>query len=265
MEKGVYQYEYPRPSVTTDCVVFGYDVKEGLSVLLVERGQEPFAGQWAFPGGFLQMDETAEACALRELQEETGLSIHTPEMEMTEEEYLDEEFLEWKTLTDAPLVSSRRSDFLTQLGCFSDIDRDPRGRVISIAYYALVVKGEVKGNDDASSAQWFPLREIPSLAFDHERILRVALSRLKEMIHFRPIGFDLLPEVFTLPQLQHLYEAILEVHFDRRNFAQKMDRLGILQEVEGAQPRKGPRNPKLYRFNEERYNEMKTKSFRLEF
>lgn len=265
MEKGVYEYDYPRPSVTTDCVIFGYDVKEGLSVLLVERGEEPFAGQWAFPGGFLRMDETTEACALRELQEETGLLIYTPEMELSEEDYLDEDMLEGESLTDAPLVSSRRTDYLNQLGCFSEIDRDPRGRVITVAYYALVVKGEVKGNDDARKAQWFPLKDIPTLAFDHERILRTALRRLKEMIHFRPIGFDLMPEVFTLPQLQSLYEAILEVHFDRRNFAQKMDRLGILQEVDGPEPRKGPRNPKLYRFNEEKYAEMKEKSFRLEF
>lgn len=147
-KKGVYTYEYPRPAVTTDCVIFGYDVKEGLSVLLIERGIEPYKGCWAFPGGFLNMDETTEMGALRELKEETGFDV--------------------------------KVDFLEQLGCFSDVDRDPRGRVITIAYYALVQKGAVKGGDDARNAQWYPIGEIPQLAFDHEKILRVALRRLKE-------------------------------------------------------------------------------------
>ena len=148
VKKGVYTYEYPRPAVTTDCVIFGYDVKEGLSVLLIERGIEPYKGCWAFPGGFLNMDETTEMGALRELKEETGFDV--------------------------------KVDFLEQLGCFSDVDRDPRGRVITIAYYALVQKGAVKGGDDAKNAQWHPIGEIPQLAFDHEKILRVALRRLKE-------------------------------------------------------------------------------------
>ena len=218
--KGTYTYEYPRPSVTTDCVIFGYDVKEGLSVLLVERGIEPFKGSWAFPGGFLKMEET-------EFDVEKG--------------------------------------FLEQLGCFSDVDRDPRGRVITIAYYALVHKSDVKGGDDANAAKWFPITEIPSLAFDHEKILRVALKRLKERIHFKPIGFELLPDVFTMPQLQALYESILEVHFDRRNFANKMLKLGILEEM-GDRPENAARTvPVHYRFNPDKYAEMKSKGFRLEF
>ena len=232
-KKGVYTYEYPRPAVTTDCVIFGYDVKEGLSVLLIERGIEPYKGCWAFPGGFLNMDETTEMGALRELKEETGFDV--------------------------------KVDFLEQLGCFSDVDRDPRGRVITIAYYALVQKGTVKGGDDARNARWYPIGEIPPLAFDHEKILRVALKRLKEQIHFRPIGFELLPETFTMPQLQALYEAILEVHFDRRNFANKMLKLGILEET-GDRPKNAARTvPVQYRFNLDKYNEMKSKGFRLEF
>ena len=231
--KGKYIYEYPRPSVTTDCVIFGYDVKEGLSVLLVERGIEPYKGCWAFPGGFLRMDETAETGALRELKEETEFDVE--------------------------------KGFLEQLGCFSDVNRDPRGRVITIAYYALVQKGDVKGGDDASSAQWFAIGDIPQLAFDHEKILRVALKRLKEQIHFQPIGFELLPDVFTMPQLQALYESILEVHFDRRNFANKMLKLGILEET-GGRPAGAARSvPIHYRFNADKYAEMKSKGFRLEF
>ena len=222
--KGQYTYEYPRPSVTTDCVIFGYDVKEGLSVLLVERGIEPFKGCWAFPGGFLRMDETTEEGALRELKEETEFDVKT--------------------------------GFLEQLGCC---------RVITIAYYALVHKCDVKGGDDARDAKWFPVTEIPSLAFDHEKILRVALKRLKERIHFKPIGFELLPEVFTMPQLQALYESILEVHFDRRNFANKMLKLGILEET-GDRPENTARAiPVRYRFNPDKYSEMKSKGFRLEF
>ena len=232
-KKGTYTYEYPRPSVTTDCVIFGYDVKDGLSVLLVERGIEPFKGCWAFPGGYLQMDETTEAGALRELKEETEFDVE--------------------------------KDFLEQLGCFSEVNRDPRGRVLTVAYYALVQKGAVKGGDDASNAQWFPIGDVPQLAFDHEKILRVALKRLKERIHFRPIGFELLPETFTMPQLQALYESILEVHFDRRNFANKMLKLGILEET-GDRPKNAARNVAVtYRFNADKYKEMKSKGFRLEF
>ena len=233
IKKGTYTYEYPRPSVTTDCVIFGYDVKDGLSVLLIERGIEPYKGHWAFPGGFMRMDETTETGALRELKEETEFDV--------------------------------KKGFLEQLGCFSDVNRDPRGRVITIAYYALVQKGSVKGGDDAKNAQWYPIHEIPQLAFDHEKILRVALKRLKERIHFQPIGFELLPEVFTMPQLQALYEAILEVHFDRRNFANKMLKLGILEET-GDRPKNAARNiPIQYRFNPDKYTEMKSKGFRLEF
>ena len=231
--KGTYTYEYPRPSVTTDCVIFGYDVREGLSVLLVERGIEPYKGCWAFPGGFLRMDETTEAGALRELKEETEFDVE--------------------------------KGFLEQLGCFSDVNRDPRGRVLTIAYYALVQKGDVKGGDDAAKAKWFAIGDIPQLAFDHEKILRVALKRLKEQIHFQPVGFELLPETFTMPQLQALYEAILEVHFDRRNFANKMLKLGVLEET-GDRPANAARNvPVHYRFNADKYAEMKSKGFRLEF
>ena len=226
-----YTYKYPRPSVTTDCVIFGYDTKEGLSVLLIKRGIEPFKDHWAFPGGFIKMDEDAETGARRELREET--SLETAHIE--------------------------------QFGCFSEVNRDPRERVITIAYYALVKKSEVVGGDDASEAHWFPIDNVPPLAFDHDRILRVALKTLKEKIHFMPIGFELLPSVFTMPQLQELYESILEVKFDRRNFSNKMLKLGILTIV-GERPKNaGTRIPVTYKFNEDNYNELKSKGFRLEF
>ena len=228
--KGTYTYDYPRPAVTTDCVIFGYDGKE-LKVLLIERGIEPFKGCWAFPGGFLNMDEDALAGAKSELKEETGLE-------------------------DA---------FIEQFHTFSEPGRDPRGRVITIAHYALVKIQEVEGGDDAAQARWFPIGEVPPLAFDHDRILRMAMSYLKEKIHFEPVGFELLPDVFTMPQLQNLYEAILEVHFDRRNFASKMLKLGILEDTGDRPAGASSRIPVSYRFNKEKYNELKAKGFRLEF
>ena len=230
MEDFKYSYKYPRPAVTTDCVIFGFD-NDGLSVLLVQRGIEPYKGHWAFPGGFLNMEEDAETGALRELKEETGL----------------------------------HAERIVQFGTFTQVDRDPRGRVITIAYYALVKKAGVKGGDDAADAQWFPLNTLPPLAFDHDRILRHAMQALKEQIHFKPVGFDLLPEVFTMPQLQYLYECILNIKFDRRNFANKIQKLGLVTPVADGEERKGSRTPIPYRFNEEQYTRMKTHGFRLEF
>ena len=145
MEKGQYTYDYPRPAVTTDCVVFGFDGHD-LKILLIERGIEPYKGAWAFPGGFLNMDETAEQGALRELREETGLDLN----------------------------------YLKQVGAFSDVDRDPRTRVITIAFYALAKKSEVQGGDDAAKAQWFALNEVPRLAFDHDYILRKTMEKLRK-------------------------------------------------------------------------------------
>ena len=145
MKKGTYTYDYPRPAVTADCVVFSND-SDGLSVLLIERANEPFKGCWAFPGGFMDMDENAEDCAKRELKEETGLEIGK----------------------------------MRQLGAFTEVNRDPRGRTVSIAYYAVIEKAAVKGSDDAIQARWFPIDSIPSLAFDHEKILAMALEKIKK-------------------------------------------------------------------------------------
>jgi 8-oxo-dGTP diphosphatase len=230
MEENKYCYKYPHPAVTTDCVIFGFN-GERLQVLLIERGIEPYKGHWAFPGGFLKMDETAEEGAKRELKEETGLA-------------------------DA---------YIQQLHTFSNPDRDPRERVITIAYYALVKIQEVKGGDDAASARWFPLDEIPPLAFDHDYILRMATQRLREQIHFQPIGFELLPEKFTIKELQSLYEAILGINFDRRNFAKKMLHLEILTELDETVWPTPKREARVYEFNSEKYEELKRKGFRLEF
>ena len=230
METKKYSYDYPHPAVTTDCVIFGFDGSD-LKVLLIERGIEPFKGKWALPGGFLKMDETAHEGALRELEEETGMN----------------------------------NAYIRQFHTFTEPGRDPRERVITIAHYALVRLQEVKGGDDAAQARWFTMDEIPPLAFDHNRILRMAQIMLRGRIHFEPVGCELLPETFTMKQLQNLYEAILDVHFDRRNFAKKMFHLGLLIQTEDMVRTSPKRESQLLRFNKEKYDELKQKGFRLEF
>lgn len=230
MEDLKYHYKYPHPSVTTDCVIFGFDGAK-INVLLVERGINPYKGRWAFPGGFMRMDESALQGAKRELYEETGL----------------------------------KDAYIHQFHTFTSPDRDPRERVITIAYYALVRISEVKAGDDAAKAQWFPLDKVPSLAFDHDQILREATIALRRQIHFEPIGFELLPEKFTMTQLQHLYEAILDVKFDRRNFSNKMLHLGILTQLEETVTLPNKKEAFLYKFNAENYQILKQKGFRLEF
>lgn len=145
-----YSYKYPHPSVTTDCVIFGIDSDNRLKVLLIERLNEPFKGCWAFPGGFLEMDEDADHGAKRELKEETGLEVN----------------------------------YLKQFHTFSSPDRDPRERVISIAYYGVVPVQEVAGGDDAARAQWFDIDDVPPLAFDHESMLTMAMEALRQELHF---------------------------------------------------------------------------------
>ena len=230
MEEKKYCYKYPHPAVTTDCVIFGFDGAR-LQVLLIERGIEPYKGKWAFPGGFLNMDESAEEGALRELQEETGLT----------------------------------GAYIEQFACFSAPDRDPRERVITIPFFALVRLQDVKAGDDAAKAKWFPLDEIPQLAFDHDRILREAMTRLRERIHFKPVGFELLPEKFTMKELQMLYEAILDVKFERRNFAKKMLHYELVTQLDETVWPTAKREAYLFSFNKENYEQFKKKGFQLEF
>ena len=227
MEELKYHYKYPHPSVTTDCVVFGYDGLR-LNVLLIERGADPFKGHWAFPGGFLNIDESAQQGAKRELFEETGL----------------------------------RDAYIRQFHTFSAVNRDPRERVISIAYYALVRISEVKGGDDAAKAQWFPLDSVPPLAFDHEMMLRMAIKELRRQIHFEPIGLELLPEKFTMTQLRHLYEAILNKKCNHRHFSTEMLKTGLLTQLNETKAANN-KATSLYRFNREKYNQMIKNGFHL--
>ena len=227
MEELKYHYKYPHPSVTTDCVVFGYDGLR-LNVLLIERGADPFKGHWAFPGGFLNIDESAQQGAKRELFEETGL----------------------------------RDAHIHQFHTFSAVNRDPRERVISIAYYALVRISEVKGGDDAAKAQWFPLDSVPPLAFDHEMMLRMAIKELRRQIHFEPIGLELLPEKFTMTQLRHLYEAILNKKCNHRHFSTEMLKTGLLTQFNETKVANN-KATSLYKFNREKYNQMIKNGFHL--
>ena len=226
-----FQYKYEHMAVTTDCVVFSYR-EHRLQVLLIRRGIEPHKGQWALPGGFLGMKETAEEGACRELKEETGMT-----------------------------------GTIAELGVFSDVDRDPRERVITIAYYALVKTSEVVGGDDAAEAAWFPVDELPTLAFDHRKIFDAAMDRLRQDIHFKPVGFDLLDDTFTLPDLQRLYETILGSKFDRRNFQRKILAAGILDEVGSGPREKGQlgRVANHYSLNRDLYGALKEGKGKTEF
>src|SRR5215467_3892725 len=226
-----YTYQYPRAALTVDCVVFGFDEGD-LKVLLIERGLEPFKGRWALPGGFVRVDETLDAAARRELQEEAGLT----------------------------------NIFLEQLYSFGEIDRDPRERVVSVAYYALVKLTEhaAKAATDASNAQWFSVSKVPRLAFDHGHILSTAVERLKGKVRYQPIGFELLPPKFTLSQLQHLYEAVLGTDLDKRNFRKKVLSFGLLLPLKETQMLGRHRPAQLFRFDTEKYEKLKKRGFNFE-
>jgi 8-oxo-dGTP diphosphatase len=217
-------YAHPRPALAVDCVVFGFDAA-GLEVLLVRRGVEPFAGRWALPGGFVRPDETLEEAARRELEEETGVA----------------------------------RVYLEQLYTFGELERDPRERVVSVAYYALVRRAgrDPRGGTDAREAAWFSVGRAPRLAFDHRRILAVALERLRGKVRWQPVGFELLPEKFTLGQLQRLYEVILERPLDKRNFRKRILATGLLEELDETERGVAHRAARLHRFDRRRYEELR--------
>ncbi|HEY4299903.1 MAG TPA: NUDIX domain-containing protein [Candidatus Didemnitutus sp.] len=226
-----YTYEHPHPAVTVDAVVFGCDDAD-LKVLLIQRDLPPFRHRWALPGGFVRLDESLEDAARRELHEETGIT--------------------------AP--------YLEQLYTFGQPRRDPRERVISVAYYALVKLSEhaVHATSDALNVAWFPVADLPSLAFDHEEILESALRRLKGKIRYEPIGFELLPGKFPLSELQRLYETILEQPLDKRNFRKKILGMGLLADTEEIQQDVAHRAARLYRFDEPAYRRLKKAGFNFE-
>ncbi len=224
-------YEYPRPALTVDCVVFGLG-EASLQVLLIQRDLEPYRGVWALPGGFVRVDENIEDAALRELREETGLE----------------------------------RVFLEQLYTFGAKGRDPRERVVTVAYYSLVklMDHRVQAATDARDAAWFAAGKLPNLAFDHAQIVATALGRLRGKVRYRPIGFELLPPKFTLSQLQRLYEVILERPLDKRNFRKKVLSLELLEELDEIEQGVAHRAARLYRFDERRYKKLVKQGFNFE-
>lgn len=216
-QRETYSYEYPRPSVTVDIILFTFR-EDQLKVLLVRRNHAPFADHWALPGGFVNIDEDLEDGARRELSEETNV----------------------------------QDVYLEQLYTFGDPHRDPRGRVITVAYFALLSNDQVAGlqihgASDVGEAAWWNIYDLPDLAFDHARILQYAVQRLRWKLEWTALGFLLLPAEFTLSELQRVYETVLHEPLDKRNFRRKMLAADVLEETGNL--REGDHRPaKLYRF-----------------
>jgi len=217
--------------VTVDIVIF--TVRGGaLQVLLVKRGVPPFEGQHALPGGFVRDDESIEEAAKRELYEETGV----------------------------------RDVFLEQLYTFGDPERDPRGRVVTVSYYALIASDQLSlvAGADAAEAHWFSISDLPSLAFDHRLIVGYALERLRNKLEYTTVGFQLLPRKFTLSELQAVYETILGRRLDKRNFRRKIALLGILKAL--RQWRRAGRKPaQLFEFSAGRFEKLRDKGILFPF
>jgi 8-oxo-dGTP diphosphatase len=221
-----YSYEYPRPALTVDIIIFA--VRENrLQVLLVERKEPPFARQWALPGGFMQIDESLEEAAARELFEETG--VHNA--------------------------------YLEQLYTFGAPERDPRGRVVTVAYYALLpadAMSSMTAGGDASRVEWFAADDLPVLAFDHTEIIDYALRRLRYKLEYSAVGFQLLPEQFTLSELQATYEHILGVKLDKRNFRRRILEAGVIEATVHQKVGEG-RPARLYRYRADAVAEVKAR------
>ena len=209
-----FTYRYPHPAVTTDIVIFTIRQDE-LKVLLIKRALPPHRNQWALPGGFIKLEESLEEGAKRELQEETGVT----------------------------------GVYLEQLYTFGRPDRDPRERVITVAYYALIPSDELepKAASDAENVSWFGLKELPDLAFDHKEILKMAHQRLIAKLDYSTIAFQFMPKDFTLSELQHVYEVILREQIDKRNFRKRILGLNLIKETGKARKVGAHRPAKLYR------------------
>jgi 8-oxo-dGTP diphosphatase len=210
--------------LSVDAVVFGYE-EGNISVLLIKRKYDPFKGQWAIPGGFVINNESLEEAVERELFEETGIKIN----------------------------------YLEQLYTFGKPDRDPRGRVVSIAYFGLVRPDAFKlyASTDAEQAQWFNINDLPKLSFDHKEILKTAIERLQGKITYEPIGFELLDKKFPFSDLEKLYTTLLGREIDRRNFRKKIVGLNVLDELDEKVSKGSGRPANLFQFNQKRYFQLK--------
>jgi 8-oxo-dGTP diphosphatase len=222
-----FTYEYARPALAVDCVVFGLDERE-LKVLLIQRAHPP-RHAWALPGGFVRIDETLDDAARRELAEEAGV----------------------------------RDVYLEQLYTFGALDRDPRERVVTVAYYALAKLGDhaVRAATDAMGVGWFGLGELPKLAFDHAQIVDAARDRLRGKVRYAPIGFELLPPRFSLTQLQRLYELALGKPLDKRNFRKKILALDLVIATDELEQNVRHRAARLYRFDRRKYEKLTKQGF----
>ena len=219
--------KYERPSVTVDVVIFSI-LAEQLKVLLIKRKGWPFEGMWAIPGGFVHLDESLEEGAYRELAEETNVT--------------------------------RDQIYLEQLYTFGEPERDPRTRVITVAYFALVAADQLdpRAADDAEDVAWFSVYDLPPLAFDHTQILGYALTRLRYKLEYSAVGFQLLPEKFTLRELQDAYEIILGTKLDKGNFRSKLRKTNVVEKVDGYRDT-GGRPARLYRFRDDAVAEIKAR------
>jgi len=213
---------HDRILVAVDCIIFGFDGQQ-LKALLIKRGFEPEKGKWSLMGGFVNKDESSDEAAIRVLRQLTGMD----------------------------------NIYMEQLYCFSDVDRDAAGRVISIAYFALInIVDYSEQLQSEHEARWFPLNKIPHLIFDHKEMVAKAKLRLQEKIATHPIGFELLPDKFTLPQLQNLYEAIYESPLDKRNFTRKVLSLGILNKLDEKEKESSRKGAFYYVFDSAKYNKL---------
>jgi 8-oxo-dGTP diphosphatase len=215
-------------ALSVDCIIFGFDEGE-LKVLLIKRKEEPSSGMWALPGGFVEPTESLDEAAQRILTE----------------------------LTSIPNI------YMEQVYTFGEVNRYPLGRVISISYYALVKISDykVQATSKIEEVVWLPLSQIKELVFDHTQILQKALETLKERVRFHPVGFELLPEKFTLTQLQNLYEVILGVQLDKRNFRKKLLGMDLIIRLDESQVGVAHRAARYFKFDLERYKEWLAQGF----
>ncbi len=224
---------YFKSAFTVDNVIFGFDEGD-LKILLIKRKENPYAGYWALPGYFVQPDEDLDTAAIRVLKQLAGIE----------------------------------NVYLEQVKTFGTVDRHPFGRVITVAYFSLVKIADFSpfpDNDVAEEVRWFSLSNIDNLAFDHEKMIKECFMRLKKQVSAQPFGFELLPQKFTLTELQHLYEAILEKPLDKRNFRKKILSTNLLIDTTETQEGVAHRPAKLYQFDIVKYNKLLRDGFRFEF
>lgn len=215
-------------NLSIDCVIFGFE-NSSLEILLIKRARNPFEGKWALPGGFIKKEEKVKDAANRILHETTGIE----------------------------------NIYMEEYGVFDEIDRFPLWRVFTIAHFALISPEDylLSTGVDTKEVKWFKLDQLPKLPFDHELLLKEALNKLRTRVRYRPIGFELLPKKFTLPQLQKLYEVVLDKKLDKRNFRKKLFSMNLLTKTKEMDPNNKRRAAVLYKFEKNIYNKLKKNGF----